>query len=293
MVLYNVKFVADEALNPIRAAGATVMKEKKYCKWNSEDMIKHLLQFYMAPAMSIKQFWKDEVIDSGIPEKTFGTYWRESALKSLQDSNTPFEIAKMAIEHHVAVVKKNVTKRSVAASKSHRYVTEQEEKTIIHMALAIGKAGRGIDRDELLEMVNSVVNINVDEREKEAATDKVVRDILKRHPDLMKLVNSGSLDPLRAKKANKKTRDTVFSKLQAQTRGLYAEGKIPWKNYSDIPSNCIYNMDEVGTDTTKHRRKVIADKRNIFQRIFTITPEGDRMKGHITACITTRADGKF
>ncbi len=55
----------------------------------------------------------------------------------------------------------------------------------------------------------------------------------------------------------------------------------------------MYNMDEVGTDTTKHRRKVIADKRNPFQRIFTITPEGDRMKGHITACITTRADGKY
>jgi hypothetical protein len=160
------------------------------------------------------------------------------------------------------------------------------------LALTIGKAGRGVDRDEFLEMINGVINIDVDDREREKATEKVVKDILKRHPDLMKLVNAGSLDPLRAKKANKKTRDTVFSKLQAQTRALYAEGKIPWQNYCDIPSQHIYNMDEVGTDTTKHRRKVIADKRNIFQRIFTITPEGDRMKGHITACITTRADGK-
>jgi hypothetical protein len=50
-------------------------------------------------------------------------------------------------------------------------------------------------------------------------------------------------------------------------------------------------MDEVATDTTKHRRKIIADKRDPFQRIFTITPEGDRMQGHITVCVTTRADG--
>jgi hypothetical protein len=90
-----------------------------------------------------------------------------------------------------------------------------------------------------------------------------VREILERHPDLMKLVNAGSLDPLQAKKTNKKTRDAVFAKLQAQTRGLHSEGKIPWENYRDIPSHCVHNMDEVGTDTTKHRRKVVADKRNV------------------------------
>jgi hypothetical protein len=111
-------------------------------------------------------------------------------------------------------------KRTSLASQSHRCVTEQEENTIVHMALAT--AGRGVDRDELLKMINSVVNVNVDDREKEAATDKAsVCDVLKRYPDLMKLVNAGSLDPLRAKKANKKTRDTVFAKLQAQTRGLH------------------------------------------------------------------------
>ncbi len=50
------------------------------------------------------------------------------------------------------------------------------------------------------------------------------------------------------------------------------------------------HMDEVGSDPTKHRRKIIGDKRNI-SRAFTITPEGDRMNGHVTVCVTTRADG--
>jgi hypothetical protein len=155
----------------------------------------------------------------------------------------------------------------------------------------MGKAGWGVDRDELLVMINNVINIGVDERERQEATEKVVKDVLRKHPDLMKLVDSGSLDPLRSKKANEKTRDTVFSKLQAQTRALCSEGKIPWKNYCDIPAHCVYNMDEVATDMTKHRRKIIADIRDPFQRIFTITPEGDRMQGHIAVCVTTRADG--
>jgi hypothetical protein len=296
MVEFNVDYLEEiNAPIPIRAAGATttVRKEKKYRKWTVADMTKYQLQFHMSPGLSIKRFYKENLLTgtTDIPEKTFGTHWTKSGLKNLQGGNTPFKLAKIALENHVLRVKEIEKKRTSLASQSHRHIREQEENTFVHMALATGKAGRGVDRDELLEMINSV--INVDDRAKEEATDKAVRDILKRHPDLMKLVNAGSLDPLRAKKANKKTRDTVFSKLQAQTRGLHAEGKIPWKNYSEIPSNCIYNMDEVGTDTTKHRRKVIADKRNIFQRIFTITPEGDRMKGHTTACITTRADGEF
>ena len=283
-----VKFVEDDAQNPIQPAGGTLVKARKYCKWTATDMMNCQLKYYMHPGVSIKQFLKDYTT---VPEKTFGTYWKESGLKNLQEADAPFEIAKIALESYVARVKKNVTKRTTAASESNRYLTEQQEKTMVSFALMMGRCGRGIDRDELLGIINQVINVGVDERERKQATDQVVKDILRRHPDVMKLVNAGSLDPLRAKKATEKTRDTVFSKLQAQTRGLYSEGKIPWKNYSDIPSQCIYNIDGVGTDTTKHRRKVIADKRDPFQRIFAITPEGDRMKGHITACITTRADG--
>jgi hypothetical protein len=288
-------FPEGDAVNPIQAAGATVLRKvTTYCKWTGADMIKYQLKFYMSPKLSIKQFYKenkDSLAASNIPEKTFGTYWRESGLKDLQKSNTPVNTAQSIIEHHIAHVKMNAKKRISTAIESRRFLTEQEESGLVHLCLGWGKAGRGVDRDELLQLVNGVINIGLDERERELATEKVVRDILERNPDLTKLVNAGSLDPLRAKKANVKTRDTVFCKLQAQTRGLYADGKIPWKDYCDIPSSCIYNMDEVGTDTTKHRRKVIADKRNPFSRIFTITPEGDRMKGHITACITTRADG--
>jgi len=285
---WQVKFVGDDALNPIQPAGGTLLKARKYCKWTATDMMNCQLEYYMRPGVSIKQFLKD---NTTVPKKTFGTYWKESGLKNLQEADTSFEIAKIALESYVARVRKNVTKRPTAASESNRYLTEVQEKNFVHFALAMGKTGRGIDRDELLDIINGVRNKDVDERERKQATDQVVKDILKRHPDVMKLVNAGSLDPLRAKKATEKTRDTVFSKLQAQTRGLYSEGKLPWKNYCDIPSRCIYNMDEVGTDTTKHRRKVIADKRDPFQRIFAVTPEGDSMKGHITACITTRADG--
>jgi hypothetical protein len=275
-------------------AGVKVTKGPTYSKWTNNDMTKSLLHYYMVPGMSLRSFHKEYLKDTQIPRKTFSTYWKAIKLKDMyQNKDVSYEAAKIAVEMYVRRTKKNASTRVTAAIESRRYLTEQEEKGLVHLALILGKSGHGIDRDELLSIVNEMINIDWDEREREEASEKTVRGILERHPDLMKLVNSGGLDPARARKATKKTRDVVFSKLQAQTRGLYAQGKIPWMDYRDIPSDCLYNMDEVGTDTTKHRRKVIADKRNPFQRIFTVTPEGDRMKGHITVCVTTRADGTF
>ncbi len=56
-------------------------------------------------------------------------------------------------------------------------------------------------------------------------------------------------------------------------------------------------MDELGNDTTKHRKKVIVaktDDKAKEMRTFLKTPEGDgRMPWHITVCLTTRADGEL
>jgi hypothetical protein len=269
---------------------ARVTHVPKYKKWTDAVMMKHLLQYYELRSNSVRKFHQAHFETANIPRKTFSSYWRLIKLKDLQEKNVDIETAKIAIKHFLERTKVNSTTRIAAAIESRRYLSKREEKALVHLALCLGKSGHGIDRGELLSVVNEMINLDLDERERVEATEKIVRCILERHPDLMKLVNSGALDPARARKATKKTRDVVFSKLQAQTRGLYCQGKIPWMDYRDIPSERIYNMDEVGSDTTKHRRKVIADKRNII-RLFTVTPEGDRMNGHITVCVTTRADG--
>jgi hypothetical protein len=116
--------------------------------------------------------------------------------------------------------------------------------------------------------------------------------MLEQHPDLVKIISAGSLDPARARKATRATRDAVFYKLNAYIWNLNCMGKVPWKNFKDIPCKSIYNMDEASTDTTKHRSKVIADAAAVIRK-YTEMPEGDnKMNLHITACLTTRANGK-
>jgi hypothetical protein len=92
------------------------------------------------------------------------------------------------------------------------------------------------------------------------------------------------LDPGGARKATRATRDVVFFKLNAYVHNLNCMGKVPWKNFNDIPCESIYNME--------HRSKVIADAVAIIKN-YTEMPEGDdKMNMHITACLTIRANGK-
>lgn len=54
-------------------------------------------------------------------------------------------------------------------------------------------------------------------------------------------------------------------------------------------------MDELGTDTTKRRGRVItSSSKKLDTWLFQITPEGDgHMNIHVTVCLTTRSDGKW
>jgi hypothetical protein len=105
------------------------------------------------------------------------------------------------------------------------------------------------------------------------------------------LRTGASIDIARAEKANEDTRDTMFMKLDEYVYLLYRMGMSPWERWADVPARNKYNMDEVGTDTTKRRKRVYAEES--FLPLFRITAEGDgKMNRHITLCITTRADGE-
>ena len=107
--------------------------------------------------------------------------------------------------------------------------------------------------------------------------------MLAHHSSLIKIVAAASLDPKRAWQATEDTRDAVFCKLRSHITMLHAIGYIPWKNNSDIPASSIYNMDELGNDTTKHRNKVLYKKTDLASeeasntQAFMQTSEGDCM----------------
>jgi hypothetical protein len=238
---------------------------------------------------SLSAFYKGHTI----PKLSFHRHFKESGLSNLQALKKPVGMAKATLVPYFLAVEENSGKCTVAASEANCYLTDQQELAIVQIAKLLGMMGEGLTRLDIHRMILEVLNINEDERTRYECSEKVVDRLLKNNKELVKLVSAGLLVPARAKKANKHTQDAMFKKLDAYIRNLYAMKRIPWKCAKRVPRQVIYNMDKVGTDTTKRWAKVIASAEEMM-RHFQITPEGDgKMNMHITACITTRADGEF
>ena len=71
------------------------------------------------------------------------------------------------------------------------------------------------------------------------------------------------------------------------------DASFTWRTWTEIPAANIYNMDEVGSDTNKGRKKKIAGTDSMhdgFRHVYEIT-DGDNNPFHVTNCLTTCAHG--
>ena len=67
------------------------------------------------------------------------------------------------------------------------------------------------------------------------------------------------LDVARVRQAKEEVRNSFLFKLDLYTQLLYKMKKIPWRTFADVPSANKYNMDEIATNTSKHRREKIGN----------------------------------
>jgi hypothetical protein len=216
-------------------------------------------------------------------------------LDAMKQRNQPVEDAKEKVDSYLLSLEDATGERTKHAASANKYLRFQEELALVQVWCQLGSMDAGITKPEALAMIDEYTQIDMDNRERVECSEKELRSLLIRYKDLVKVISAGSLDPQRARKATRQTRDNVFCKLDAFIRSLHAMGKVPesWKHFKDVPKTAIYNMDEVGTDTTKHRSKIIADASALIRQ-YQQTPEGDnKMSVHITACVTTRADGEY
>jgi hypothetical protein len=282
--------VATDKSSSTRSSG--VVKPKVYRQnYNNHEIMTYTIMHYERKH-NFGHTLQSILLQTTIPRGSFLRHWENSGLKGMSKAKKPVDQAKTVLCSYLATLKSN-SKSTEAATSVNRYLSADEEMLFLQIVRGLGCCAKGVTKREAMAMIDDIVNENVDKRVQVQCSEKVFRKMMQKHPDLVKLISAGSLDPARARKATLATRDAVFYKLDAYIRNLYKMGKVPWRSYREIPCEKIYNMDEASTDTTKHRSKVIADAADIIRK-YTETPEGDdKMNMHITACLTTRADGKF
>lgn len=142
----------------------------------------------------------------------------------------------------------------------------------------LSAVGYAVTCKDTLFIIDAIVNFNYPEVSKIECSEMVLRRLFKKYKDL-KVIMAASIEPSRANKATFQVRDAVFTKLKAEVQHLYHMEYVPWDMYEKTPPSCIYNMDEVGVDATKHRNKIITSISNTM-RSYCITNKGDNKNEH-------------
>jgi hypothetical protein len=270
-----------------------IVDRKKYKHWVDKDIAKEALDFYVKPCgYGLTQFCAQP--GRKVPLTSLKRCLKDCNIFEMKRLGKPIREADVALRVKLAKKKKNEKARVSAAGVANRYLTDNEELAIVQMCRVLSMCGRGVTKDELLNITNEYIHHHEDARLIQDATRKITRGLMGRHKELVKIVQASSMDPKRAEQAIEDTRDAMFFKLDSYIKSLYEMGHVSWKSYKEIPKENLFNMDVVGNDTTKHRSKIIADKVAIMARMFQMTPEGDgKMNMHMTACITTCVNGRY
>jgi hypothetical protein len=177
----------------------------------------------------------------------------------------------------------NIMTQHKQLHKSNRLLTDDEENFLVQLCKCLAYSGW-----EVLSVINEIAPLP----NKQSHSIHALNNFMKRHPDLSVIKSSG-VDDKHAAQANEYVRDVYFSKLDAYIHFLHSMGQSRWKNFSEIPAKFKYNMDEVGSNTTRQRGPTVGPSEDDRKRLFTITPEGDKMPFHVTMCLTIRSDGQY
>lgn len=265
-------------------------KDKIYrSQYSDDDVVRLLLEWYQSD-LSTNKFLMSKQFH--IPRATFQRHIKGCQLDDLKKNCESLESARFCVEMYVDSLQQNTKVRTASACEGNQYLTEDEEAYLYQMIRISSLMGHGLSRKETLHLIDGIIYFDHPEISRLECSKHVLNRFLAKHEDL-KNVAGASLCPQRASKATVDTRDAMFAKLDAFVEHLHDNGYVPWKSVHEIPKDCIYNMDEVGADTTKHRGNVLASSLESM-RTYTITPEGDgKMNMHITCCLTSRADGKL
>jgi hypothetical protein len=236
-------------------------KEKAYSRgaygatYTAEDLRRAMISWYKEQPISFRKWCETK---TRVSRKTLDGHLKSSGLKTLRaEDRSDVEIVQV-VNCYIQELSTSKKDRAKFPSRANSYLTRNEELCIVQVVVLLAGMGHGVCKEEVIELIDVYINLDEDERQRVATTDNVFRKMRQRHPSIIKVVSAGLLDPARARKATKETRDKVFFKLEAYISTLYRQGKVPWKSYSEIPADRLYNMDEVGSDTTKRRAKVIA-----------------------------------
>jgi hypothetical protein len=196
--------------------------------------VKEALDFYVQPCgYGLTEFCAQH--GQKVPLTSLRRYLKDCNIFEMKRQGRPaVGEADTALCRKLSLKKKNENAGGLVAGEAKHHLTNNEELAIVQMCHVLSMCGRGITKDELLNITNEYIHRHQDARLIQDATRKITRGLMGQHKESVKNVQASSMGPKRAEQATEDTRDDMFFKLDAYTKTLHEMGHVSWKSYKDI-----------------------------------------------------------
>ena len=282
----NVDGDGDGATNSNR-----ISRKREVSKLTADEIRKFVLKYYdrQDTGMKLMTFLKENNVYAN--KNAVYEHYRESGLEKLReecgDLTDGIDLYDQWLADRKAkaamVYRKNGSTAKVFPPDLEAYM----HGLIKQMALC----GQGIGKKIATQLLQQALH-KWDSHQERTFSRSTLERFIKRYE--MECKNVKNIDPVRIAQVTPANRDAFFFRLDQVVALLHDHDpiKCPWESWKEVDSRFIDNMDEMGTDSTKHRDLMLIPK-EVSHRLFQSTPEGDRPDTHITLAVFSKSNGHY
>jgi len=176
----TIKHAPNSASLPKVVMRVKKVNPKSYQLYESDDFFNSLIEFAsLDNGTSMNAFLKTK---DKIARTSFIHYYKKSGLANLKEKGQfDADVAKALLTSFFKTTKINASEQTASAHASCRYLTDNEEHSLVRLCTVLGVMGYGLTCKDMHNFADNIVNKNVDPRECVPISKHVTDGVLSRH----------------------------------------------------------------------------------------------------------------
>ena len=259
-------------------------------KLNDNEMKDFLFEFYLrTDKMKLLTFIKKKERLSN--KMAIIRHWKNSNLQDLKFQEVEVMTAFNSYDSWCASEKKKTGRKNRKNGSSGKAIPEVIEIFIRNLIKQLALCGQGLGKKAVRKIIAEALRDGSGNSNGSFSRSTLNRFFMNYR---LECKNVKNIDPARILQVTPENRDAFFFRLDQVVKLVNSVDPVNCKatDWSEVTADCIYNMDELGTDPTKFRDVLLVPE-EILNRIFQATPEGDRPSTHLSFAMFSCSNGKY
>ena len=209
--------------------------------------------------------------------QSFKNHWDKSGIAEMKEAGLTLANALPVYDRWIEEGEKAVERRNKKNASKQKILPKEVEDFMAVIVEELALFGKGLGRRTVKKVIEGCLKEYKLLKHDTAYCQKTFENFLKRYDYVCK--NVKNIDPARASQVTPQNRAIMFANLDSLVEVVHAIDPLncPWTRWEEVPARFKYNIDEMATDPTRHRNKIVLPKW-IHERLFQSTPQGDVYK---------------